>query len=175
MDRNKMVIRQILKYSIFIVAVIILFVIQTTPNLLSFFGIKPNFLLMFCIVLTFFDYESPMLVIYIIAGFMNEMSMSRIIGFHTILIIILAVIGNIISTYYVKPNTRNTTLYSFLSLFVILCIDFFFVYVMGGLTGLIPSFVNKVALTSFISVPFSIVYYYFITYVSNRFIRYDAR
>ncbi len=175
MDRNKMFIRQFLKYSILVFAVIILYIIQTTPGMFNLFGIKPNFILPFCIVLTFLDYETPMLTVYITAGFLNELAMSRIVGFHTILLVGLAVVGNIISTYYFNPNTRNTTIYSFLSLLIILCIDFFFVYILGGFQGLTQVFIDKVILTSIASIPFIILYYYFIIYVSDRFKRYDAR
>ncbi len=175
MDRNKIFIRQMIKYSILVLAVMLLYVIQTTPNLFEFFGVKPNFIIPFCIVLTFFEYESPVLFVYITAGFMNEMAMSRLIGFHTILIIMLAVAGNIISTYYLNPNTRNTTIYSFLSMIIILSIDFLFVYIMGGLSGIMPTFIQNVVLTSLVSTPFCILYYHFIRFIFNRFIRYDAR
>ncbi len=175
MDRNKMIMQQILKYSIFILFAVTLYILQTIPGFLNFSDIKPSFILPFCIVLTFFDYETPMLSVYIIAGFLNEMAMTRMVGFHTILLITLAVIGNIISTYYFNPNIRNTTIYSFISLMAILSIDFFFVYFLQGHQGLAQVYLNKVVITSVVSLPFCFLYYYFITFISNKFVRYDAR
>ncbi len=175
MDRNKIFLRQFFKYSILVFAVVILYIVQTTPNMFSFFEVKPSFILPFCVVLTFLNYETPMLVVYITAGFLNEMAMSRLVGFHTLLLVILAVVGNIISTYYFNPNTRNTSIYSFLSLLSILSIDFFFVYILGGYKGIAEVYINKVLLTSLFSIPIIIISYYFISYISNKFQKYNAR
>ena len=59
MDRRDILLKQIAKYSIFAFAVFVLYILQSTPGFLSVFGIKPVFILPFCIVLAMLDdYDS---------------------------------------------------------------------------------------------------------------------
>ncbi len=175
MDRNKIILRQVMKYSSFILIVVILYIFQSTPYFFNFFGIGVNLLLPFCIVLSLLNTQTQSIFVYIVAGMLNEFSLSRLVGFHTLLLIVLSIISAIIINYFLNPSLKNTAAYTFFSMVIILSIDFIFVYAFRGYTNLLPFYFSKVILTSLYSCIFVVVYYYLILIINNRFIRYNAR
>ena len=89
MDRRKILLRQIAKYSIFALSVFALYILQSTPGFLSVFGIKPVFMLPFCVVLAMTDETWQSGIIYIIGGLLTDLSSGRIVGVYSILLLIM--------------------------------------------------------------------------------------
>ncbi|MBQ3008565.1 MAG: hypothetical protein IJD80_03145, partial [Oscillospiraceae bacterium] len=77
MDRRKIIIKQIAKYSIFVLSIFILYIFQSTPGFLQFFGIKPVLMLPFCITLSMLDDTPQAGVVYLAGGLLTDLSCAR--------------------------------------------------------------------------------------------------
>ena len=175
MDRRKILLRQIAKYTIFAFAVFILYILQSTPGFLSFFGIKPVFMLPFCIVLAMTDETWQAGTIYIIGGLLTDLSSGRIVGIYSILLLLMCFMAIISVKFFFKPTLRNIYFYTLLSMILMLSVDFFFSFMFGVYTGKLIYFVKNVLLVSVYSSVFSIPFNFFIDFINLRFIRFDAR
>ena len=68
MDRRDIILKQTAKYRIFVMAVFVLYIFQSTPGFLSVFGLKPVFVLPFCIVLSMLDENWQAGFVYLAGG-----------------------------------------------------------------------------------------------------------
>lgn len=176
MDRRKIIIRQVIKYSIFVLSVFVLYVMQATPGFLSLFGIKPVLILPFCITLSMLDETPTAGIVYLIGGLLTDLSCTRLVGTFTLMLIITCLCGIIAVKFFFRPSQRNFYLFSFISMMVMLSVDFFFSFIMGGrFTAKLGYYFVNVVLVSAYSAVFSLVFNRFIDYINLRFLRFDAR
>ena len=175
MNSRKLAIEQTIKYVLLSLCVFALYILQGIPGFLQIFGIKPVFIIPFCINLAMLEEDGYTLIVYVIAGLLMELSAGRIVGMYTIPIIIACTICTIIVKFVFQPNYRNTVAMSFICTFVILALDFFFSYILPGHKGVFVLFLKTVVLASCYSVAFSIPYYKIISAILNRFKKFDAR
>ena len=175
MNSRKLAFEKIIKYVLLCLCVFVLYILQGTPGFLSIWGVKPVFLIPFCINLAALEEENYKLIVYVIAGLLMELSAGRIIGYYTIPIIIACTACSFIVKVLIKPNYRNTVSMAFISTFVILLLDFFFAYIMPGYKGTFIVFFKTVLLASCYSMAFSVLYYKVITAIQNKFLSFNAR
>lgn len=175
MNSRKNAIEQTIKYILLALCVFVLYVLQGTPDFLQIFGVKPIFIIPFCINLAMLEEDGYSLIIYVIAGMLMELSAGRIVGMYTIPIIISCTVCTILVKFVFQANYRNTVALSFICTFVILAMDFFFSYILPGHKGVFMIFIKTVFLSSCYSVVFSVLYYKVITLIQSRFKRFDAR
>ncbi len=175
MDRKDIILRQVAKYGIFVLSVFILYILQSTPGFLQLFGLKPVFILPFCITLSMLDENWQAGIVYITGGLMTDLSCGRVRGTFTILLLLTCFVAVISVKFFFKPNRRNTFMFNFASMVIMLTFDFFFSFMFGGYSGKLLYFLKNVVLVSAYSALFSNLYYYFIEFISGRFVRFDAR
>ena len=175
MDRRKILFKQIAKYSIFVFAVFILYVLQSTPGFLSVFGIKPVFILPFCIVLAMTDESWQAGIVFIVGGLLTDLSSGRIVGIYSILLILICFMAFLAVKFFFKPNLRNIFFYTLFAMVLMLSLDFFFSFMFRDYTGKILYYIKHVLLVCLYSSAFSTPFYYFIEYINGRFLRFDAR
>ena len=175
MDRRKILFKQVAKYSIFVLAVFLLYILQSTPGFMTVFGIKPVFMLPFCIVLAMTDETWPSLIVYITGGMLTDLSSGRIVGVYSILLMLMCFMAVLSVKFFFKPNLRNIYLYTFLAMVIMLSLDFFFSFMYGHYTGKLFYYIKNVLIISGYSAVFSIPFYFFIDYINARFMRFDAR
>lgn len=175
MNSRKLAIEKIIKYVLLCLCVFFLYILQGTPGLLEIWGIKPVFLIPFCINLAMLEEEGYTYVVYVIAGMLMELSAGRIIGFYTIPLILVCSGCSFVVRVLFKPNYRNTIALSFVSTFLILTMDFFFQYMLPGHSGIFIVYFKTVFMSSCYSMLFSVLYYKIITAVQNKFKRFNAR
>ena len=77
MAKRKVLLRQILKYTVFAVIVFLLYILQSTPGFLSVFGLKPVFIIPFCVSLCILDDQWPVGIILIAGGLWGIISISQ--------------------------------------------------------------------------------------------------
>ncbi len=175
MDRKQIMMRQIAKYGIFVLMVFILYILQSTPGFFSIFGLKPVFMLPFCITLSMLDETWQAGVVYITGGLLTDLSCGRVPGTFTILLLLVC-FGSIIAVkFFFKPNKQNIITFNFACMVLMLTFDFYFSFMFGGYTGKRVYYLKNVLLVSGYSSVFSLLYYYFIDYINLRFVRFDAR
>ena len=175
MDRRDIILKQTAKYSIFAVAVFLLYILQSTPGFLSVFGVKPVFILPFCIILAMTDESWQSGIVYIIGGLLTDMSCGRVAGIFSILLLLVCFTAIVSVKFFFKPTLRNMYYYTFFAMAVMLSLDFFFSFMFGGYTGKLIYYVKHVLLVSAYSAVFGIPFYFFIDYINGRFMRFDAR
>ncbi|MEG0020620.1 MAG: hypothetical protein RR846_01340 [Oscillospiraceae bacterium] len=175
MNSRKIAFQTAMKYTVFGVFVFALYILQGTPDFLQIGGVKPIFLIGFCVNLAMLDESPYTIIIYILAGLLFELSASRIMGMITFPLIAMCVAQTIAVKFFFKANYRNTCGFSFLTMLVILSIDFVFNYLLHGYRGIGIVYVKTVLLTSAYSTVFSPIYYKIITAVDAKFRRFDAR
>ena len=175
MDRRNILLKQIAKYSIFAFAVFVLYILQSTPGFLSVFGIKPVFMLPFCIVLAMLDESWQAGLVYIVGGMLTDLSSGRIVGIYSILLLLVCFMAIVSVKFFFKPTLRNIYAYNLIAMVVMLSVDFFFSFMFGDFTGKLLYYFKSVLLVSIYSSAFSIPFYFFIDFINLRFIRFDAR
>lgn len=175
MNSRKLAMEKTIKYVLLCLVVFVLYILQGTPGFLQIFGIKPVFLIPFCINLAMLEDENYTLIVYVVAGLLFELSAGRIVGFYTVPIIIACVVCMIMVKFIFKPNYRNSMAMSFVSTFAILLLDFFFSYILPGHKGIFIIFFKTVLLSSVYSTLFSVLYYKIIVAIQSRFKKYNER
>lgn len=175
MDRKDILMRQIAKYGIFVLTVFILYILQSTPGFLSLFGLKPVFILPFCVTLSMMDETWQAGIVYITGGLLTDLSCGRVVGTFTILLLLVCFVAIIAVKFFFKPNKQNTLIFNFATMVFMLTVDFYFSFMFGGYTGKLFYYLKNVVLVSAYSAAFSTLYYYFIDYINMRFVRFDAR
>ena len=175
MDRRNILLKQIAKYSIFAFAVFVLYILQSTPGFMSVFGIKPVFMLSFCIVLAMLDENWQAGFVYLVGGMLTDLSSGRIVGIYSILLLLVCFMAIVSVKFFFKPTLRNIYAYNLIAMVVMLSVDFFFSFMFGGFTGKLLYYFKSVLLVSIYSSAFSIPFYFFIDFINLRFIRFDAR
>ena len=176
MDRRKIILKQVAKYFILSLSVFVLYIIQSTPGFLRIFGIKPVFVIPFCITLSMFDDSHWAVVVYLVGGLLTDMSCGRIVGFYTIQLLFACLVGLVAVKFFFKANVRNSVLFSFAAMTVMMSVDFFFYIILPGVyTGKRIYYLKTVLLTGAFSALFSARFYHYINFINQRFLRYDAR
>ena len=175
MNSRKLAIEKTIKYVLLCLVVFVLFILQGTPGFLSVFGVKPVFLIPFCINLAMLEEENYTLIVYVMAGLLFELSAGRIVGLYTIPLIIACAISMIMVKFIFQPNYRNSMAMSFISTFVILSLDFFFNYIIQGHKGIFIIYFKTVVLCSIYSTLFSVLYYKIISAIKAKFKKYNER
>ena len=175
MNSRKIAIEKTIKYVLLCICVFVLYILQGTPDFLSILGVRPVFIIPFCVNLAMLEEENYKIIIYVIAGLLMEFSAGRIIGLYTIPLILLCTACSIIVQILIKPTYRNTVMMSFAVTFIILTVDFIFNYILPGYSGSLIVFVKTVLLSSVYSMAFSILYYKTIIAIQTKFRSFNAR
>lgn len=175
MNSRKMALQTAMKYTLFGVFAFALYILQGTPGFLQIAGVKPIFLISFCVNLAMLDESPNTIIIYIVSGLLFELSASRIMGTITFPLILICVAETIAVKFFFKANYRNTCGFSFLTMLVILSIDFLFNYLLHGYRGIGIVYLKTVLFTSVYSTIFSPIYYKIIMVINEKFRRLDAR
>lgn len=176
MDRREIIIKQFVKYGIFVLTVFVLYILQSTPGFLQIFGIKPVLIMPFCITLSMLD-ESPQAgIVYLAGGLLTDLSSARVVGTFSIQLILACAAGVIAVKFFFKPSNRNFYFFSFLAMVLMLTVNFMFKYIMvGSYSSKLIFYFKNVVLMSAYSALFSLVFYRFIDFINRRFMRFDAR
>ncbi|MBQ8604264.1 MAG: hypothetical protein IJ410_05445 [Oscillospiraceae bacterium] len=176
MDRRDIIIKQIARYGILCLSVFVLYILQSIPGFLSVFGIKPVLIMPFCITLSMLDENWQSGIVYLVGGLLTDLSCGRVVGTFSIQMLLVCVAGMIAVKFFFRPSRRNFYLFSFVSMVIMLTVDFLFSYVMSGdYTSMLFFYIKNVVLLSAYSALFSQLFYVFIDYIGARFMRFDAR
>ncbi|MEG0091762.1 MAG: hypothetical protein RSA20_08065, partial [Oscillospiraceae bacterium] len=104
MNSRKIAFQTAMKYTVFGVFVFALYILQGTPDFLQIGGVKPIFLIGFCVNLAMLDESPYTIIIYILAGLLFELSASRIMGMITFPLIAMCVAQTIAVKFFFKAN-----------------------------------------------------------------------
>ena len=141
-----MLIRKATKYLIYAFAVFLLYILQSVPGFLKIFGVKPVFIIPFCVALSVYDEDWRAGFVYVFGGLLADLSSGRVAGYITIMLLICCVVCVVAVKFLVKPSNRNVFMLSFAVMFIIFTYDFLLTYIMRGYKNFALFYIKNVLL-----------------------------
>jgi hypothetical protein len=167
MVSNKKIIKYVLKYFIYTAIILALYVLQSTPGFLTFWGLRPLFLIPFCVCLAMIS-DDPLIFLPIaLAGLLTDLGSMKVSGYFTLLIIVTSAAAMIAVKFFFKSTYKNSYFFSLVILIFILSWDFIFSYVLSGYKGLGTFYFKRVIIFSIYNSIFALPFYFLISHIEN--------
>lgn len=122
----------ILRYGVYFLLFLFLYVLQTTPLFLEIFGIKPNLLLVTAVCLAMFEGEFIGGLYGAMAGVLLDLSTIGYFGFNAILMLIFCVLIGLAVIYLLRLTWLNATLLTAGAMLILELLHYYFYYAMWG-------------------------------------------
>lgn len=133
----------ILRYISYSLEILILYILQGTPNLIpEIFGGKPVLLLAVALTIAAFEKEVPSMVFGLICGMLCDLAVSNTIGYFAIAFLIICYFETLLFKTVMVKNFINTMVISFCACVLIIGIYFLFFYVFQGYGSEVYYFMN---------------------------------
>ena len=159
---TKLLRRKILKFFVYALIVFGAYVIQTTPGLFDFFGIKPLLVLPACICIAVFEGEFAGGLFGFFFGLFCDSASETIFGFNAFIFLVFCVIAGLATIYIFRRSTMNIMLLCLGAVFFRSFLEYFFVFILYGYENLVPFFYTQIApqivFTSIFSLPFCLIF-----------------
>lgn len=122
----------ILRYLVYFLVFLLLYVLQTTPGFLAVFGVKPNLLLAAAVCLAMFEGEFVGGLYGAMAGILLDLSALGYFGFHSILMLVFCVMIGLAVIYLLRLTCLNALLLTGGVMLVVELLHYYFYYAMWG-------------------------------------------
>lgn len=106
---NKSII--IFKWMIFYVIIFFSYIIQSTPYLFEFFGVKANLLIPLSISIAMFEGELSCCICGAICGMLMDISSNTLLGFNAIILMFCCITVRLLICYLMRNNFLNFLLF----------------------------------------------------------------
>jgi len=134
------------KYFSYTAILLCLFVLQSTPDFLSFGGVKPILVIPACVCIAMVDGEFIGGIFGAVAGVLCDLGSLALFGFNSIVILICCICIGLLVIYLMRLNLVNAVLLTVSTLTIRGLLDYFVTYAMWGyenssliiFTGIIP-------------------------------------
>ncbi len=160
---------RLFKFALYSAIIFLSFIIQSTPGVLDFFGIKPNLVLPACICIAIFEGEFIGGLFGFFAGIFCDTAAETIFGFNAFFYLVLCITAGLVMIYILSNDTMNALLLCFGGLFLSSFFDFFFSYVLYQYEGLAGFFYTVIIPPVLLSSIFSLPYYYLFYWLHGKF------
>ena len=121
---------RIRKMSIYGAALLLLYVLQTTPGFLTFWGVKPLLVLPLVVSIAMMEGELVGGLFGLAAGILCDTSGITIFGINSLLYMAACVGIGLLVIYYMQPSRLNSLIFTGVVLTIRELFEFFFYYVM---------------------------------------------
>ena len=122
-----------LKWVAYGLELFLIYIIQSTPNLLpSFLGVKPLLLVVFAISISMFEGENSAMWVGLAAGALMDLSSSRVFGFNTLLLMIVCYVCGVLVVFLMRNNIVSAMVLGTAGLLLIGLLRWFFFYALWG-------------------------------------------
>ncbi len=149
-----------MKFFVYALIVFAAYIIQTTPGLFEFCGIKPILVLPACICIAVFEGEFAGGLFGFFFGLFCDSTSETIFGFNALLFLVFCVFAGLATIYIFRRSTMNVMLLCLGAVFLRSALEFFFGFILYGYENLEPFFYTEIApqivFTSIFSLPFCI-------------------
>ncbi len=142
---TKLLQRKILKFFTYAMIVFGAYILQTTPGLLEFCGIKPIIVLPLCICIAVFEGEFVGGLFGFFMGLFCDSSSEIVFGFNALIYLVFCVFAGLAAIYVFRRSTMNVMLLCLGAVFLRSVIEFFFAFVLYEYEGLVPYFYTVIA------------------------------
>ncbi len=131
------------RYLTYILEIILLFILGTTPNVMpEFFGSTPCLLLSLSMAIAVFEAEVRAMIFGLLCGLMTDIGFSNSIGIFTVFMTIVCFALGFCANNIITIKFWNFMLISVFVIFSVLSLHFVFAYVIRGYSDMGVYFVN---------------------------------
>lgn len=159
----------IIKYFLYTILIILLFVLQTTPKFLAVFGVKPNFIIPAAICISMLEGEFIGGVFGAVAGVLCDLGGFTLFGFNAIILLIASVAAGLMFIYLLRPGIINFVLMTTGAMAARGLLDFLLNYVMWGYQNVWMVFLYQTLPTILYTAAVSPLIYYLFTWTHRKF------
>ncbi len=157
--------RSFFKYLAYVLEIIILYVLQNTPQLMpEIFGGKPLMLLPLALTIAAVENTVPSIIFGAICGVFTDIGSGGIGYFALLLTIVCFAEAELFRKFFV-PSLRTTLIYSFTAVTVLVCLYFLLFKLFAGIedagTLFVHHYISRIIYTFLLTVPL---------YFLNRFL-----
>ena len=158
----------ILKWSSYVLLIIIAYVLQTTTSLFVIFGVKPLLLVPLAVCIAMFEGEMAGALIGAFGGLLCDLSSALIYGFNGLLFLILCTAAGLLVFHLMRLTLTNALIFSLIALAVRDLLEFYFLYVLWGYEGASIIFLQKFLPSIFYSLLFTFPYFWLVRKIKAR-------
>ncbi len=144
-----------LKWVSFVLLLLGLYALQTTPGLFSVFGIKPVPILALAVCVSMYEGVVSSAMFAMTAGFLWDISSDKLFGFNGVILLCCGMMISLLCIYYLHTKMINSVLFCTAALVIQGLLDYLFNYALWNLEGswillvqhILPTAVYTVAIT----------------------------
>lgn len=132
------------KYCSYVLLILALYVVQTTPGFLSVFGIKPNLVLpaVVCIAMVEGEFVGGLLGAF--GGMLLDLGAFSVFGFYAIQLMVLCVAVGLLVIYLMKNNLLSAAILCGGAALFLGITQFFFLYALWGYGDVFRLYLTKI-------------------------------
>ena len=160
--------RSAAKWLLYALVAFVLYILQATPDIFVFWGVKPDFLLPCAVGVALLEGDFQGGLFAVACGLLYDMAFTRLFGFNGLLFLAFCVCIGLFSLYYFRPNILNFLLFSAVSMLAVYSINFVFKYLIWGYSGAGAYYVRSVLLCAAWSLLFSPLIYLVVRAIHRR-------
>lgn len=125
--------RKRLKYIAYALEILLVYIIQCTPNLLpAFLGVRPLLLIVFAMGISLFESEGVAMWFGLFAGLMMDMASAHVFGFFGVILTISCYVGAALVVFLMRNNLLTAFILTTGSLILSGLAQWFFFYLLWG-------------------------------------------
>lgn len=144
------------KYIVYGILLVLLFVLQSTPHFLSIHGVKPLLVIPFAVSIAMFERETVGGFFGAIAGVLCDYGSPFLFGFNSIFLTVEMVLVGFSISYFLRLTKLNCCLLTFAACFLRSFFEFLFEYAIWGYPGISAVFLSKVVYMTLFTVVFAV-------------------
>lgn len=137
--------RKVFKFLVYTLIVFAAYIIQTTPGLIEFCGVRPILVLTACICIAVFEGEFAGGLFGFCFGLFCDSTSETIFGFNALIFLLLCTAAGLATIYVFRRSTMNVMLLCLAALFMRSSLEFFFTFVLYGYENLEAYFYTQIA------------------------------
>jgi len=132
-DREKL--RPVLKWTLYILLLLLFYALQTTPGLFCILGTKPVLILSLAVCVSMYEGVLSSAMFCMAAGFLWDISSDKVFGFNAVIFLICGLFISLLSIYYLRTKLPNSLLFCGAALLLQGLLDYLFDYALWNLEG----------------------------------------
>lgn len=157
------------KWAIYFLLLLLIYTLQTTPNLFMIFGIKPILILPLVVCVGMYEGILSSGVFAIFAGLLWDISSDKLFGFNAVILLCCSVFISLLCVYYLRTKLINAVLFCLIVALLQGLLDFVFYYALWNYQSVHLILLNRILPSIFYTVLLSPLFYYIVRSVSLKF------
>lgn len=129
--------REIIKWALYSLVLLICYTIQSAPRFLQIYGAKPMLIISLAICVAMFEGEFAGSLFGVVCGLFMDLYSSKFFGFYSILCLLLCLTCALLISFFVQRKLWSSVLMALGSITIISLADLFFFHILWGHDGIL--------------------------------------